>query len=70
MNKKIFHPLMEDNFSNDDIQKVINFLNNHFKYLINFNEINQIVTLCKSIGFHQLKFQVQLLVLSLIPELI
>tara|TARA_A100001015_G_C15037192_1_gene737076 strand:+ start:106 stop:1290 length:1185 start_codon:yes stop_codon:yes gene_type:complete len=26
MNKKIFHPLMEDNFSNDDIQKVINFL--------------------------------------------
>ena len=26
----------------------------------NFNEINQIVTLCKSIGFHQLKFQVQL----------
>lgn len=26
MNKKIFHPLMEDNFSNEDIQKVINFL--------------------------------------------
>jgi CDP-6-deoxy-D-xylo-4-hexulose-3-dehydrase len=26
MNKKMFHPLMEDNFSDDDIQKVINFL--------------------------------------------